>query len=419
MLTVIEGRVLGCLMEKERTVPDQYPLSMNALVLACNQSSSRDPIMHLDEFEVDASITSMKTQGLVRIVHPSHGRSVTRYRQVADEKFELGRAAAAIIAVLLVRGPQTVAELRSRTERLHTFESADEVDACLHALAESSLVQLLDRQVGQKEQRWQQLIAEEAEQVAAPAAIVPASVAGQPRGPSRPTRGAGRQARIGSRRPALTAMYTPAAFVEDRPDMIAAFLVGSPDGPARDDDRRRSGRHAVADAVRADVSDGLGSLVGHVARANRQWSRPCPEVEALAIFTGPNAYVSPNWYPSKVEHGKVVPTWNYETVHIRGHFVVHDEHRVEAFARDSIDGAARVAIRRCRGRSPMRPPDYIETMLKAIVGIELQITSIQAKRKLSQNRPEADIAGSIAGLTQAGGRVRPRRRRHAVAPDAV
>ncbi len=178
MLTVIEGRVLGCLMEKERTVPDQYPLSMNALVSACNQSSSREPIMALDEFEVDASITSMKLQGLVRIVHPSHGRSVTRYRQVADEKLELDEAAAAIVAVLLVRGPQTVAELRSRTERLHTFESTGEVDSCLHNLAESALVRLLDRQTGQKEQRWQQLIADEAEPVAAPMAVVPSAVAG-------------------------------------------------------------------------------------------------------------------------------------------------------------------------------------------------------------------------------------------------
>ena len=89
MLSVIEGRVLGCLMEKERTVPDQYPLTMNALVSACNQSSSCEPIMALDDFEVDASITSMKAQGLLRIVHPSHGRSVTRYRQVAVEKYEL------------------------------------------------------------------------------------------------------------------------------------------------------------------------------------------------------------------------------------------------------------------------------------------------------------------------------------------
>jgi uncharacterized protein len=178
MLTVIEGRVLGCLMEKERTVPDQYPLSMNALVSACNQSSSREPIMALDEFEVDATITSMKAQGLVRIVHPSHGRSVTRYRQVADEKFGLEDPAAAVVSVLLVRGPQTVAELRTRTERLHPFDAADEVDSCLHNLADNSLVRLLDRQTGQKEQRWQQLIAEEAEPVAAPMAVTPSAVAG-------------------------------------------------------------------------------------------------------------------------------------------------------------------------------------------------------------------------------------------------
>jgi uncharacterized protein YceH (UPF0502 family) len=178
MLTVIEGRVLGCLMEKERTVPDQYPLTMNALVSACNQSSSREPIMALDDFEVDASITSMKAQGLVRIVHPSHGRSVTRFRQVAVEKFELDEGAAAVMAVLLVRGPQTVAELRSRTERLHTFDSAAEVEEVLRQLGDSELARLLDRQMGQKEQRWQQLIADEAEHVAAPNAIVPAAVAG-------------------------------------------------------------------------------------------------------------------------------------------------------------------------------------------------------------------------------------------------
>ena len=178
MLTVIEGRVLGCLMEKERTVPDQYPLTMNALVLACNQSSSRDPIMALDEHEVDASITSMKAQGLVRIVHPSHGRSVTRYRQVADEKLELDDPAAAIIAVLLVRGPQTSAELRSRTERLHPFDSAAEVERCLHDLADNALVRLSERHTGQKEQRWQQLIADEVEPVAGPAPIVPSAVAG-------------------------------------------------------------------------------------------------------------------------------------------------------------------------------------------------------------------------------------------------
>ncbi|HEX2783156.1 MAG TPA: YceH family protein [Ilumatobacteraceae bacterium] len=178
MLTVIEGRVLGCLMEKERTVPDQYPLSMNALVLACNQSSSRDPIMALDEHEVDASITSMKSQGLVRIVHPSHGRSVTRYRQVADEKFGLDDEPAAVVAVLLVRGPQTAAELRARTERLHPFDSVNDVERCLHDLVDHGLVRLLERQTGQKEQRWQQLIADEIEPVAGVATMLPAAVAG-------------------------------------------------------------------------------------------------------------------------------------------------------------------------------------------------------------------------------------------------
>ena len=178
MLSVIEGRVLGCLMEKERTVPDQYPLSMNALVSACNQTSSREPVMSLDEHEVDAAITSMKTQGIVRIVHPSHGRSVTRFRQVADEKYELDDAQSAIVAVLLVRGPQTAAELRSRTERLHGFESSFEVERSLRELSDRSLVRLLDRQMGQKEQRWQQLLAEEVEPVAAPLAVTPSAVAG-------------------------------------------------------------------------------------------------------------------------------------------------------------------------------------------------------------------------------------------------
>lgn len=178
MFTVIEGRVLGCLMEKERTVPDQYPLSMNALVLACNQSSSRDPIMTLDEHEVEAAIASIKLQGGARVVHPSHGRSVIRYRQVLDEKLALEPSESALIAVLLVRGPQTAAELRSRAERLFAFESVAEVDACLATFGQRDLVRLLERQHGQKEQRWQQLIADESEGVVVASAMTAGSVAG-------------------------------------------------------------------------------------------------------------------------------------------------------------------------------------------------------------------------------------------------
>ncbi len=169
MLTVIEGRVVGCLLEKERTVPDQYPLTLNTLVSACNQSTSREPAMHLDDHEVDAALTSLKAQGLLRFVHPSHGRSVTRYRQIVDEVWEMEPDAAAVVGVLLLRGPQTAAELRQRTERLHEFANLEEVEVVLRQLAEAGMAQLLERQHGQKEARWQQLLAEEIElQVAAP-----------------------------------------------------------------------------------------------------------------------------------------------------------------------------------------------------------------------------------------------------------
>jgi len=165
MLSIIEGRVLGCLLEKERTTPDQYPLSPNALVLACNQSTSRDPVMNVEPYDAEAAITSMKTQGLARLVHPSHGQKVTRFRQVADEHFDWEPDEAAVMAMLLLRGPQTLAELRARTERMHPFESLDEVETTLRRLAGRDEPQavLLERQPGQKELRWQQLLAEEAE----------------------------------------------------------------------------------------------------------------------------------------------------------------------------------------------------------------------------------------------------------------
>jgi uncharacterized protein YceH (UPF0502 family) len=178
MLTVIEGRVVGCLLEKERTVPDQYPLTLNTLVSACNQSTSREPVMHLDEHEVDAALTSLKSQGMLRFVHPSHGRSVTRYRQIVNEVWELEPDAVAVIGVLLLRGPQTAAELRQRTERMHEFATVDDVEGVLSALSEAGMVQLLERGHGQKEARWQQLLAEEIESVAAAPAVTPESVKG-------------------------------------------------------------------------------------------------------------------------------------------------------------------------------------------------------------------------------------------------
>jgi len=161
MLTIVEARVLGCLLEKERTVPDQYPLTLNTLVSACNQSTSREPVMHLGDHEVETTLAGLKAQGLVRYVHPAHGRSVTRYRQVADETWGLDAPAAALIAVLLLRGAQTTAELRTRTERLHTFATPESVDTALFELVSAGVVEALSRQPGQKEHRWRQLLADE------------------------------------------------------------------------------------------------------------------------------------------------------------------------------------------------------------------------------------------------------------------
>lgn len=173
MLTLIEARVIGALMEKERTVPDQYPMSMQALLSACNQSTAREPLMSLAVDDVEPAIASLKQQGYARIVHPTHGRGVTKYRQVFDEKLELDLPAAAVLAVLLLRGPQTSAELRSRSERLYPFETQQQVDGALQDLADRGHARLLERQPGQSAQRWQQLVAEEIEHVpAAPRAVV-------------------------------------------------------------------------------------------------------------------------------------------------------------------------------------------------------------------------------------------------------
>ncbi len=171
MLSIVEARVLGCLLEKERTVPDQYPLTLNALVTACNQATSRDPVMHLEDHDVLATLTDLKGAGLVRFVHPSHGRSVTRYRQVADEVWRVEPPAAAVLSVLLLRGPQTVSELRTRTERQQTFDSLAAVEDVLRSLADGGHVHLLDRLPGHKEPRWQQLLADEPEPSARPTSV--------------------------------------------------------------------------------------------------------------------------------------------------------------------------------------------------------------------------------------------------------
>ena len=140
--------MLGALVEKQRTVPDTYPLTLNALVAACNQSSNRDPVVSWSEGEVQRTLDGLKARGLVRFVHPSHGRSVTRYRQVLDEAASLDGDELAVLAVLLLRGPNTLNEVRTRTER---YSDVGDVEGALRRLAERGLV---EQRPGAREARW-------------------------------------------------------------------------------------------------------------------------------------------------------------------------------------------------------------------------------------------------------------------------
>jgi transcriptional regulator len=199
-------------------------------------------------------------------------------------------------------------------------------------------------------------------------------------------------------------MYIPAHFAADDSEV-----------------RELLTRHGAADLITL-TDDGLlatmlpfayepsagehGALYGHVARNNDQWRRPA-RGESLAIVRGPDSYVSPSWYAAKAEHGRVVPTWNYLTAHVYGQLLVHDDPTwVEDVVRrlTAKHETARLA-------SPRQPPEwsvddapraFIEGQLRAIVGLELQITRIEAKAKLSQNRPVGDIAGIVDGLAARG-----------------
>ena len=157
-----EVRVLGSLIEKEITTPDYYPLSLNALVAACNQSSNRNPVMHLDEAAVARATESLRERKMVHQVERSEGR-VTRYRHVLYEAMNLGRPAIAVMCVLMLRGPQTVGEIRTRSNRLYDFSSLEEVETTLNSLmsGESPLVVRLPRQTGQKEVRYAHLLSGE------------------------------------------------------------------------------------------------------------------------------------------------------------------------------------------------------------------------------------------------------------------
>lgn len=159
VLNEVECRVLGSLVEKEVTTPEYYPLSLNALVNACNQRSNRDPVMNLDEAAVREALHSLDGQSLVRSVSPADSR-VTKYEHRLQEAFNFYRHETAILCLLLLRGPQTPGELRSRSERMHSFDDLPAVQSSLQHLLkrEPPLVKPLPRQPGTKETRYAHLL---------------------------------------------------------------------------------------------------------------------------------------------------------------------------------------------------------------------------------------------------------------------
>ena len=195
-------------------------------------------------------------------------------------------------------------------------------------------------------------------------------------------------------------MYVPEHFRESRVEILQALMQRHPlatvvavtsDG--------LTANHIPLQATL--TADGRGTLRGHIARANSLWRQLQPAAPVLAIFTGADAYVSPNWYPSKREHGKAVPTWNYATVHVNGSIRFIED-------RDWLRGFVGVLTDEHEHGRPHRwhvsdaPTDYIDGMLRAIVGFEIAITSIVGKFKGSQNRSSEDRAGVHAALQAAG-----------------
>ena len=154
-----EVRVLGSLIEKEITTPDYYPLSLNALVAACCQSSNRNPVTHFDEETVARAVDTLREKKLVHVVDRGESR-VSKYRHVLYEAMNLSRPAIAVMCVLMLRGPQTVGEIRTRTNRLYDFSSLEEVETTLNALISTGtpLVARIPRQTGQKEVRYAHLL---------------------------------------------------------------------------------------------------------------------------------------------------------------------------------------------------------------------------------------------------------------------
>ena len=165
----VELRVLGCLIEKQRTTPDQYPLSLNSLRLAANQATNRDPVVDYDEATIRAALDRLARRGWTRLASGPSSRAA-KFRHLLDDALGLTPSQLALLAVLMLRGPQTLGELRTRSERLYPFRSTEDVELMLNELAGRELVERLAKRPGEREERWAQLLGRDAPDAGAPAA---------------------------------------------------------------------------------------------------------------------------------------------------------------------------------------------------------------------------------------------------------
>jgi len=196
-------------------------------------------------------------------------------------------------------------------------------------------------------------------------------------------------------------MYLPKHFEETRPEVLHALIRAEPLGLLVTQSDAGLQANSIPFLLDADPAGGPGILRAHVARANPLWRETRGEVESLVVFQGPQAYISPGWYPSKREHGKAVPTWNYVMVQARGTLrAVDDAAWLHAFVTRLT--TRHEAVQAQPWAVTDAPPDFIDTMVRAIVGIEITLTALTGKWKVSQNRSAADREGVAVGLRTAG-----------------
>jgi uncharacterized protein len=241
-----ELRVLGCLIEKQRTTPDAYPLSLNALLTACNQATSRDPVTDYAMEDVRGALLRLGRRGWTRLASGPGSRAV-KYRHLADEALGLPGDELAVLCVLMLRGPQTPGELRARTERLQPFDGAEAVQEALDALVQHGFAELLERRPGQKEARY-------AQRLGAPMGAAPAPAAAAAPAP----------AAAAAPAPAAAAAPAPAAMAPAPPaGPAAAEAPAAAPGPRAGE--ALAGRVAALEAevaaLRADL-DALRSALG-------------------------------------------------------------------------------------------------------------------------------------------------------------